>query len=172
MLTFLPRYDHPAGANRFVTVDMHLTRISFLHPVHLCLTISVTGVWHLKQNTSSSEYSSSLTKRKILEKLQQFQRSIGFQGATIRYLGGRGGLGRSSDENLFILHLSRAKIFSHIFCNEIYTWALGGNSFFSIFEDELIYFKILPSPPSRISNGRLLIVRFIAVCAFQPNLIG
>ena len=41
----------------------------------------------------------------------------------------------------------RGKYFFHIFYNRIYTWSLGTNIFFTIFEEEFIYLKILPSPP-------------------------
>ena len=65
---------------------------------------------------------------------------------------GGGALGRSGDEKLFISHLSHLrgakKFFFPILCNEIYTWTLGGNIFFTIFEEEFVHFMNLPSPPA------------------------
>ena len=69
------------------------------------------------------------------------------KGATIRYTGVGGGLGRSNDKKCFILHLREVKIFfSHFLKLNIYM--LGVNIFFSIFEEEFINFNILPSHPA------------------------
>ena len=56
------------------------------------------------------------------------------------------------------------KIFFHIFCNAIYTWSLGAHIFFTTFEEEFIYFKILPSPHS---PGYLMVAPLLILYALH-----
>ena len=60
-------------------------------------------------------------------------KKLGIWGETLDI---RGGTGRSGGKKLFISCLSDAKYSFHIFCNAIYTWSLGANIFFIIFEEE------------------------------------
>ena len=61
-----------------------------------------------------------------------------------------GGLGVYSCKKLFISSPSGTKniYFFHIFCNGIYTWSLGANIFFAVFEEELISKFFLAPPPT------------------------